>query len=196
MTSRRLRRCVEPTEQTGADSAPGAGPSSESPGPRRLRRPGHGLEDLGVLGLRRRPSFEGRAWRALAFQTAKSAERLPPAVSGLSRGPQGRASLALTERDSARRYGAWGSGRKRPERDESASAAAPASRPTTRAPSAGTPGGPTAVASHGDGWSAKAISRLPPGRHLHRVYRILRRWAEEGPEGLEDSTIPTAGRRA
>jgi len=32
------------------------------------------------------------------------------------------------------------------------------------------------VALHAEGWSAKAISG----------YRILRRWAEEGPEGLEN----------
>jgi putative transposase len=42
-----------------------------------------------------------------------------------------------------------------------------------------------AVALHADGWSAKAISGyLRVGTST--VYRILRRWAEEGPEGLED----------
>lgn len=41
------------------------------------------------------------------------------------------------------------------------------------------------VALHADGWSAKAISGyLRAGAST--VYRILRRWAEEGPEGLED----------
>ena len=41
------------------------------------------------------------------------------------------------------------------------------------------------VALHADGWSAKAISGyLRVGTST--VYRILRRWAEEGPEGLED----------
>ena len=41
------------------------------------------------------------------------------------------------------------------------------------------------VALHADGWSAKAISGyLRIGTST--VYRILRRWAEEGPEGLED----------
>src|SRR5215203_5587408 len=41
------------------------------------------------------------------------------------------------------------------------------------------------VALHADGWSAKAISGyLEVGTST--VYRILRRWAEEGPAGLED----------
>jgi len=41
------------------------------------------------------------------------------------------------------------------------------------------------VALHAEGWSAKAISGyLRVGTST--VYRILRRWAEEGPEGLED----------
>ena len=41
------------------------------------------------------------------------------------------------------------------------------------------------VALHADGWSAKAISGyLRVGTST--VYRILRRWAEERPEGLED----------
>jgi putative transposase len=41
------------------------------------------------------------------------------------------------------------------------------------------------VALHADGWSAKAISGyLKVGTST--VYRILRRWAEEGPAGLED----------
>ena len=41
------------------------------------------------------------------------------------------------------------------------------------------------VALHADGWSAKAISSyLRVGSST--VYRILKRWAEEGPEGLED----------
>jgi putative transposase len=41
------------------------------------------------------------------------------------------------------------------------------------------------VALHADGWSAKAISGyLQVGSST--VYRILRRWAEEGPAGLED----------
>ncbi|MDP9477381.1 MAG: helix-turn-helix domain-containing protein [Actinomycetota bacterium] len=41
------------------------------------------------------------------------------------------------------------------------------------------------VALHADGWSAKAISGyLRVGTST--VYRILRRWAEEGPKGLED----------
>ena len=40
------------------------------------------------------------------------------------------------------------------------------------------------VALHADGWSAKAIARyLRVGKST--VYRILKRWAEEGPEGLE-----------
>jgi len=41
------------------------------------------------------------------------------------------------------------------------------------------------VALHAEGWSAKAIALyLRVGRST--VYRVLRRWAEEGPEGLED----------
>ncbi|HEX6711587.1 MAG TPA: helix-turn-helix domain-containing protein, partial [Rubrobacter sp.] len=41
------------------------------------------------------------------------------------------------------------------------------------------------VALHADGWSAKSISGyLKVGTST--VYRILRRWADEGPEGLED----------
>ena len=41
------------------------------------------------------------------------------------------------------------------------------------------------VALHAQGWSAKAISGyLRVG--ISTVYRILRRWAEEGPAGLED----------
>jgi putative transposase len=41
------------------------------------------------------------------------------------------------------------------------------------------------VALHADGWSAKAISGyLRIGTST--VYRILRRWADEGPAGLED----------
>src|SRR5215211_5148806 len=41
------------------------------------------------------------------------------------------------------------------------------------------------VALHADGWSAKAISGyLEVGTST--AYRILRRWAEEGPAGLED----------
>jgi putative transposase len=41
------------------------------------------------------------------------------------------------------------------------------------------------VALHADGWSAKAISGyLKVGTST--VYRILKRWAEEGPAGLED----------
>lgn len=41
------------------------------------------------------------------------------------------------------------------------------------------------VALHADGWSAKAIAGyLRIGTST--VYRILRRWAEEGPAGLED----------
>src|SRR5215203_31349 len=41
------------------------------------------------------------------------------------------------------------------------------------------------VALHADGWSAKAFSGyLRVGTST--VYRTLRRWAEEGPEGLED----------
>ncbi len=41
------------------------------------------------------------------------------------------------------------------------------------------------VALHSDGWSAKAISGyLRVGTST--VYRILKRWAEEGPAGLED----------
>jgi putative transposase len=41
------------------------------------------------------------------------------------------------------------------------------------------------VALHADGWSAKAIAGyLRVGAST--VYRILRRWAEEGPAGLED----------
>ena len=41
------------------------------------------------------------------------------------------------------------------------------------------------VALHADGWSAKAVAGyLRVGTST--VYRILRRWAEEGPEGLED----------
>ena len=41
------------------------------------------------------------------------------------------------------------------------------------------------VALHADGWSAKAISGyLRVGSST--VYRILGRWAKEGPEGLED----------
>ena len=41
------------------------------------------------------------------------------------------------------------------------------------------------VALHADGWSAKAISGyLRVGAST--VYRVLKRWAEEGPEGLED----------
>ena len=41
------------------------------------------------------------------------------------------------------------------------------------------------VTLHSEGWSAKAISGyLRVGRST--VYRILKRWAEEGPEGLED----------
>lgn len=41
------------------------------------------------------------------------------------------------------------------------------------------------VALHADGWSVKAIARyLRVGTST--VYRILKRWAEEGPEGLED----------
>jgi putative transposase len=41
------------------------------------------------------------------------------------------------------------------------------------------------VALHADGWSAKAISGyLEVGTST--VYRILRRWAEEGAEGLQD----------
>jgi len=41
------------------------------------------------------------------------------------------------------------------------------------------------VALHAEGWSAKAIAGyLRVGRST--VYRILKRWAEEGPEGLED----------
>ena len=50
------------------------------------------------------------------------------------------------------------------------------------------------VALHADGWSAKAIScYLRVGAST--VYRILRRWAEQGPEGLEDRP-PTAARPA
>jgi putative transposase len=41
------------------------------------------------------------------------------------------------------------------------------------------------VALHAEGWSAKAIAGyLRVG--ISTVYRILRRWAEEGPAGLED----------
>jgi putative transposase len=41
------------------------------------------------------------------------------------------------------------------------------------------------IALHAEGWSVKAISGyLRVGTST--VYRILRRWAEEGPEGLED----------
>ena len=41
------------------------------------------------------------------------------------------------------------------------------------------------VALHAEGWSAKAISGyLRVGTST--VYRILRRWAKEGPTGLED----------
>jgi putative transposase len=41
------------------------------------------------------------------------------------------------------------------------------------------------VALHADGWSAKAIAGyLRVGSST--VYRVLKRWAEEGPEGLED----------
>ena len=41
------------------------------------------------------------------------------------------------------------------------------------------------VALHADGWSVKAISGyLRVGTST--VYRVLKRWAEEGPEGLED----------
>jgi putative transposase len=41
------------------------------------------------------------------------------------------------------------------------------------------------VALHAEGWSAKAIAvYLRVGTST--VYRILRRWAEQGPEGLED----------
>jgi putative transposase len=41
------------------------------------------------------------------------------------------------------------------------------------------------VSLHAEGWSAKAISGyLRVGRST--VYRVLKRWAEEGPEGLED----------
>ncbi|MDP9456467.1 MAG: helix-turn-helix domain-containing protein [Actinomycetota bacterium] len=41
------------------------------------------------------------------------------------------------------------------------------------------------VALHADGWSAKAIARyLRVGKST--VYRVLKRWVEEGPEGLED----------
>ena len=41
------------------------------------------------------------------------------------------------------------------------------------------------VALHADGWSAKAIAGyLRVGTST--VYRVLKRWAEEGPDGLED----------
>jgi transposase len=41
------------------------------------------------------------------------------------------------------------------------------------------------VALHAEGWSAKAIARyLRVGKST--VCRILKRWAQEGPEGLED----------
>jgi putative transposase len=52
------------------------------------------------------------------------------------------------------------------------------------------------VALHADGWSAKAISGyLEVGTST--VYRILRRWAEEGPAGLEDRPHgrPPGGRK-
>jgi transposase len=49
------------------------------------------------------------------------------------------------------------------------------------------------VALHAEGWSAKAIARyFRVGQST--VYRILKRWAQEAPEGLEDR--PTAGRPA
>ena len=41
------------------------------------------------------------------------------------------------------------------------------------------------VELHADGWSAKAIAGYL-GIHKSTVYRVLKRWLEEGPEGLED----------
>jgi transposase len=41
------------------------------------------------------------------------------------------------------------------------------------------------VALHAEGWSAKAIAGYLRV-HKATVHRVLRRWAEEGPEGLED----------
>jgi putative transposase len=41
------------------------------------------------------------------------------------------------------------------------------------------------VALHAEGWSAKAIACYL-GAHKSTVHRVLKRWAEEGPEGLED----------
>jgi len=41
------------------------------------------------------------------------------------------------------------------------------------------------VALHAEGWSAKAVADYLKV-HKATVHRILKRWAEEGPEGLED----------
>jgi putative transposase len=44
------------------------------------------------------------------------------------------------------------------------------------------------VALHAEGWSAKAIAGYLRV-HKATVHRILRRWAEEGPEGIEDRRL-------
>lgn len=44
------------------------------------------------------------------------------------------------------------------------------------------------VALHTEGWSAKAIVGYL-GAHKSTVHRVLKRWAEEGPEGLEDRRL-------
>jgi putative transposase len=41
------------------------------------------------------------------------------------------------------------------------------------------------VSLHAEGWSAKAIASYLQV-HKSTVHRVLKRWAEEGPEGLED----------
>ena len=43
----------------------------------------------------------------------------------------------------------------------------------------------TVVALHAEGWSAKAVAGHLKV-HKATVHRVLKRWAEEGPEGLED----------
>src|SRR5215208_3264820 len=180
----------------GADSAPvrlaRAARIRAHPPPGAVRRPGRRARggDRGVLGSHAaaegrplRGGGHGEPLRLRDGQAQETAARREAA----HRGPQGRASRLQPERDLARLLRAlWApsapqDGQARPHRGARPAAVC--------APLPALPREPRAQGRQG-GRGSVARGRVEREGYLRvgtsTVYRILRRWAEEGPEGLED----------
>ena len=189
----------------GADSAPvrlaRAARIRAHPPPGAVRRPGRRARggDRSVLGSH--AAAEGRPLRGGGHGEPVrlrdgQAQETTARREAAHRGPQGRASRLQPERDLARLLRAlWApsgpqDGQARPHRGARPAAVCAPLRFVRRFPPyhespERRDARAAVVALHADGWSAKAISGyLRVGTST--VYRILRRWAEEGPEGLED----------